>query len=40
VAAVDLSPEFFAAVRGQLSVLVGGAEEQPAGSPAPQSLGA
>jgi hypothetical protein len=40
VAAVDLSPEFFAAVRGQLSVLVGGGEAQPGDVPAPQPLGA
>jgi hypothetical protein len=35
VAAIDLSPEFFTAVRGQLSVLVGGAEEQPTAAAAP-----
>jgi hypothetical protein len=33
VEAIDLSPEFFTAVRGQLSVLVGGTEEQPAAAP-------
>jgi hypothetical protein len=31
VEAIDLSPEFFTAVREQLSVLVGGAEPLPAG---------
>jgi hypothetical protein len=35
VASIDLTPEFFTAVRGQLSVLVGGAEEPAAASPAP-----
>jgi hypothetical protein len=34
VEAIDLSPEFFEAVRGQLSVLIGGPEAQPVASPA------
>jgi len=34
IAAIELTDEFFTAVRGQLSVLIGGPEAQPAASPA------